>query len=85
MCVPPPPPPFPPLQLVNTLHAHDHLVRDCSWHPTEPELTTVSWDGTVISWGVDSAHTDGGGWTVGQGKRKEQGDIPRGQFDEGIW
>eukprot|EP00878_Enallax_costatus_P018481 GHUV01019456.1.p1 GENE.GHUV01019456.1~~GHUV01019456.1.p1 ORF type:complete len:369 (+),score=74.08 GHUV01019456.1:1185-2291(+) len=30
---------------------HRALVRDCSWHPYEPELTTVSWDGSIVSWG----------------------------------
>ena len=31
---------------------HESLVRDCSWHPYEPELTTASWDGRIVSWGV---------------------------------
>jgi WD repeat-containing protein 23 len=34
---------------------HRMLVRDCSWHPYEPELATVSWDGTVVTWGVTPA------------------------------
>lgn len=39
---------------VSKLQYHQSLVRDCSWHPYEPELTTVSWDGTIISWGVEA-------------------------------
>jgi hypothetical protein len=27
---------------------HRKLVRDVSWHPFEPTLATVSWDGTVV-------------------------------------
>lgn len=30
---------------------HRAMVRDCSWHPYEPEMTSVSWDGSVVSWG----------------------------------
>jgi WD40 repeat protein len=37
-------------QLVNTLPYHRALVRDCSWHPTDAEFTTVSWDGRVVRW-----------------------------------
>lgn len=29
---------------------HRKLVRDVSWHPTEPAMATVSWDGTVVRW-----------------------------------
>jgi hypothetical protein len=35
---------------VARLQYHTSLVRDCSWHPYEPELTSVSWDGRVVSW-----------------------------------
>lgn len=31
------------------------LVRDCSWHPYEPELTSVSWDGRVVRWTNDAS------------------------------
>jgi hypothetical protein len=36
---------------VARLQYHSSLVRDCSWHPFEPELTSVSWEGRVVSWG----------------------------------
>ncbi|KAG2423726.1 hypothetical protein HXX76_015115 [Chlamydomonas incerta] len=29
---------------------HRKLVRDVSWHPFEPVMATVSWDGTVARW-----------------------------------
>ncbi|KXZ51403.1 hypothetical protein GPECTOR_12g365 [Gonium pectorale] len=29
---------------------HGKLVRDVSWHPYEPQMATVSWDGTVVRW-----------------------------------
>jgi WD40 repeat protein len=32
------------------LRHHRAIVRDASWHPHEPELASVSWDGTVVSW-----------------------------------
>jgi WD repeat-containing protein 23 len=35
---------------VAVLHHHREIVRDCSWHPHEPELVSVSWDGTVVQW-----------------------------------
>ncbi|KAI8471807.1 MAG: hypothetical protein J3K34DRAFT_467842, partial [Monoraphidium minutum] len=35
---------------VAVLSHHRAIVRDCSWHPHDPELTSVSWDGTVVSW-----------------------------------
>eukprot|EP00873_Tetraselmis_striata_P036859 jgi/Tetstr1/457123/TSEL_043773.t1 len=38
---------------VSVLEHHDHTVRDCSWHPSLPMLVSVSWDGTVVQWGVD--------------------------------
>ena len=31
---------------------HSDTVRDCSWHPTEPQMATVSWDGSVRLWGL---------------------------------
>lgn len=47
-------------QIVDRLYHHRALVRDCSWHPTEPLLTSVSWDGTVVTWvpevGENSRH-----------------------------
>lgn len=46
-------------QLVQRLQHHSNLVRDCSWHPHRPELTTVSWDGSVVTWGVDDGHRGG--------------------------
>ena len=57
----PPPIHGPPLTPVHAPRAlcsrrryHNSLVRDCSWHPLEPELATVSWDGSVVAWGVES-------------------------------
>ncbi len=44
-------------QQVRRLQYHSNLVRDCSWHPHRPELATVSWDGSVVQWGVDDGHT----------------------------
>ncbi|GLC38560.1 hypothetical protein PLESTF_001547000 [Pleodorina starrii] len=32
------------------LRLHHKLVRDVSWHPYDPVLATVSWDGTVVRW-----------------------------------
>lgn len=32
------------------LRHHRAIVRDCSWHPHDPEITSVSWDGTVVGW-----------------------------------
>jgi WD repeat-containing protein 23 len=63
-------------QLVNTLQAHHAPVRDCSWHPYEPQLTTVSWDRTVVTWGVGGQGGVVSGWGVGEGRRKGE-DEPR--------
>ena len=38
-------------EMVQELSHHQTLVRDCSWHPYHPHLTTVSWDGSVVEWG----------------------------------
>ncbi len=46
-------------QLVKRLQYHSNVVRDCSWHPNRPELTTVSWDGSVVTWGVDEGQRGG--------------------------
>ncbi|KAF8062665.1 LEC14B protein [Scenedesmus sp. PABB004] len=40
-------------QQVAAFEYHRALVRDVSWHPYEAELTSVSWDGRVVSWGVE--------------------------------
>ncbi|KAK6628672.1 hypothetical protein RUM43_002487 [Polyplax serrata] len=32
------------------LFGHRAPVRDASWHPHKPELTSVSWDGKIIRW-----------------------------------
>eukprot|EP00798_Chlamydomonas_sp_ICE-L_P015435 gene15435-21521_t len=37
---------------VDRFKYHCGLVRDCSWHPTDPMLATVSWDGAVVEWGA---------------------------------
>jgi WD repeat-containing protein 23 len=35
---------------VAALAYHREIVRDCSWHPTQPMLATVSWDGSIVMW-----------------------------------
>ncbi|KAG1664335.1 hypothetical protein FOA52_011649 [Chlamydomonas sp. UWO 241] len=40
-------------EVVRTLDHHRTLVRDCSWHPYKPNLTSVSWDGSVVEWGPE--------------------------------
>lgn len=30
------------------LSYHEEIVRDCSWHPTQPTLVTTSFDGSVV-------------------------------------
>ena len=43
---------FHPFLQVSTLgNHHIDVVRDCSWHPTQPMLVTVSWDGDIMQWG----------------------------------
>ena len=37
--------------VLHELRHHADIVRDCSWHPTRPELTSVSWDGSIVEWG----------------------------------
>ncbi|EEB18068.1 WD-repeat protein, putative [Pediculus humanus corporis] len=32
------------------LTGHRACVRDVSWHPYRPEITSVSWDGNIIRW-----------------------------------
>ena len=32
---------------------HISVVRDCSWHPTEPKLVSCSWDGSIVEWSHD--------------------------------
>uniref|UniRef100_A0A7S0WVH0 Uncharacterized protein n=1 Tax=Chlamydomonas leiostraca TaxID=1034604 RepID=A0A7S0WVH0_9CHLO len=43
------------------LRHHNALVRDCSWHPHKPMITTVSWDGTVVTWHPGALDDDGEG------------------------
>ncbi|KAG2491232.1 hypothetical protein HYH03_010440 [Edaphochlamys debaryana] len=40
---------------------HRKLVRDVSWHPFEPVMATVSWDGTVARWGAVPPDTGANG------------------------
>lgn len=35
---------------VGRLQHHVAPVRECSWHPTDPLLVSVSWDGCVVKW-----------------------------------
>eukprot|EP00897_Mesotaenium_endlicherianum_P005429 jgi/Mesen1/4914/ME000246S04139 len=37
-------------QVVSKLKFHRATVRDCSWHPTQPMLASVSWDGQLVKW-----------------------------------
>lgn len=37
-------------QEVERLEYHGDIVRDCSWHPFLPIITSVSFDGTVVQW-----------------------------------
>lgn len=52
-------------RLLHRLKHHRALVRDCSWHPYDPSLTTVSWDGTVLRWDT--------GASGGRGRLPESG------------
>ncbi len=38
------------------LNHHREIVRDCSWHPHDPCLTSASFDGTLVTW--DTRETD---------------------------
>lgn len=33
---------------MSRLAYHQEIVRDCSWHPTQPSLVTASFDGTIV-------------------------------------
>lgn len=35
---------------VARLKHHKSVVRDCSWHPTQPMLVSSSWDGELVRW-----------------------------------
>lgn len=37
-------------EVVGELKYHREVVRDCSWHPTQPLLVTTSFDGSVVAW-----------------------------------
>ena len=32
------------------LQYHNAVVRDCDWHPSQPVLASVGWDGYVARW-----------------------------------
>lgn len=36
--------------IAHELMEHTDTVRDCSWHPSESRLVSVSWDGRVCEW-----------------------------------
>ena len=42
--------------MVGDLHGHEAVARDVSWHPWLPQITSVSWDGTMRSWSSASRH-----------------------------
>lgn len=37
-------------QEICRLDYHGDIVRDCSWHPYLPVITSISFDGTVVQW-----------------------------------
>mmetsp|Transcript_5107 Transcript_5107/g.13339 ORF Transcript_5107/g.13339 Transcript_5107/m.13339 type:complete len:584 (-) Transcript_5107:165-1916(-) len=37
---------------------HSAVMRDCDWHPEQPLLASVSWDGCVVRWKTSSPETD---------------------------
>ncbi len=41
---------------MDKLRYHHEIVRDLSWHPTEPMLVTTSFDGTVVQWEPKALH-----------------------------
>ncbi|GBG79256.1 hypothetical protein CBR_g29307 [Chara braunii] len=45
-------------KVAKTLRGHTAEVRDCSWHPTQPLLASVSWDGTLLRWDNIDANCD---------------------------
>ena len=76
---------------VQELNHHRQVVRDCSWHPYDPCLTSASFDGTLVNW--DTRETDleegesDGAHKTGRGglcqKWRHLGDPPadqRGEF-----
>lgn len=44
-------------KVVEKLRYHQECVRDLSWHPTQPLLATVSFDGSI--WCVGAGLTEG--------------------------
>uniref|UniRef100_A0A7S3VU90 Anaphase-promoting complex subunit 4 WD40 domain-containing protein n=1 Tax=Dunaliella tertiolecta TaxID=3047 RepID=A0A7S3VU90_DUNTE len=38
-------------KMLHRLRHHRSLVRDVGWHPYEPMIGSVSWDGTAMVWG----------------------------------
>jgi len=44
-------------EIVQQLKGHKATIRDSSWHPYEPMLTTTSWDGVVRLWTHESVVT----------------------------
>lgn len=35
---------------VERMDYHASVVRDCSWHPTDMTMASVSWDGRIVRW-----------------------------------
>lgn len=62
---------------------HRGLVRDCSWHPFEPEITTASWDGSIVSWAAGSAPGDEPAQPERTGKGA--GGVPAARRDVGAF
>lgn len=38
-------------EVKHKLKGHQKTVRDCSWHPHNGTLVSVSWDGSILEWG----------------------------------
>ena len=60
------------------LWKHTSVVRDCDWHPSEPVMASVGWDGQVVRWGRFKGEEGG---QEGQLARFGRGDV-EGMFLE---
>ena len=48
-------------RVVERLCYHSEIVRDLSWHPTQPLLVSTSFDGSLIQWEPKALHADENG------------------------
>jgi WD repeat-containing protein 23 len=49
-------------EIVSKMAHRNEAVRDVSWHPTEPTMCTVSWDGYITKWTYDESQPEGMPW-----------------------